>query len=64
MAAKEPTYEQARDELAGVVASLEAGGLTLEQSLARWGRGGGRPPHSPGGLEDARGRLDAAEPPE
>ena len=33
MAAKEPTYEQARDELAGVVASLEAGGLTLEQSL-------------------------------
>jgi exodeoxyribonuclease VII small subunit len=35
----EPTYEEARDELASVVAQLEAGGLTLEQSLALWERG-------------------------
>lgn len=35
----EPTYEQARDELAAVVASLEAGGLTLEESLRLWERG-------------------------
>lgn len=34
-----PTYEQARDELAGVVAALEAGSLTLEDSLALWERG-------------------------
>ena len=27
------SYEQARDELVGVVRRLEAGGLTLEQSL-------------------------------
>ena len=35
----QPTYEQARDELATVVADLERGGLTLEQSLALWERG-------------------------
>ena len=33
------TYEQARDELADVVRRLEAGGLTLEESLALWERG-------------------------
>ena len=38
-AAKDLSYEQARDELATVVATLEAGGLTLEQSLALWERG-------------------------
>ncbi|MGW5055120.1 exodeoxyribonuclease VII small subunit [Actinokineospora sp. NPDC004072] len=32
-------YEQARDELADVVATLEAGGLSLEESLALWERG-------------------------
>lgn len=35
----EPGYEQARDELAQVVARLEAGGLSLEDSLALWERG-------------------------
>ena len=35
----EPGYEQARDELAAVVAKLEAGGLSLEDSLALWERG-------------------------
>jgi exodeoxyribonuclease VII small subunit len=32
-------YEAARDELAEVVRKLEAGGLTLEDSLALWERG-------------------------
>ncbi len=32
-------YEAARDELAEVVRALEAGGLTLEDSLALWERG-------------------------
>lgn len=32
-------YEAARDELAEVVAKLEAGGLSLEDSLALWERG-------------------------
>ena len=35
----EPGYEQARDELARVVATLEQGGLGLEDSLALWERG-------------------------
>jgi exodeoxyribonuclease VII small subunit len=38
-AADEPGYEQAREELAAVVAKLEAGGLSLEDSLALWERG-------------------------
>ncbi len=32
-------YEQARDELADVVRTLETGGLTLEESLTLWERG-------------------------
>ena len=35
----EPTFEQAREELAEIVAKLETGGLTLEESLALWQRG-------------------------
>ncbi len=33
------SYEQARDELASVVARLEAGGLSLDESLELWERG-------------------------
>jgi exodeoxyribonuclease VII small subunit len=33
------SYEQARDELASVVARLEAGGLSLDESLGLWERG-------------------------
>jgi exodeoxyribonuclease VII small subunit len=36
---EELDYEQARDQLAEVVAKLEAGGLSLEDSLALWERG-------------------------
>lgn len=32
-------YEEARDELTEVVRQLEAGGLSLEESLALWERG-------------------------
>jgi exodeoxyribonuclease VII small subunit len=32
-------YEQARDELAEVVRALEAGGLSLDDSVALWERG-------------------------
>ena len=35
----ELSYEQARAELAAVVEKLEAGGATLEESLALWERG-------------------------
>ncbi|WP_271394588.1 exodeoxyribonuclease VII small subunit [Neomicrococcus lactis] len=33
------SYEQAREELVAVVSQLEAGGTSLEQSLALWERG-------------------------
>jgi len=33
------SYEQAREELADVVRRLEAGGLSLEDSLTLWERG-------------------------
>lgn len=32
-------YEQARDELAEVVRRLEAGGLSLDESVTLWERG-------------------------
>lgn len=35
----EPTYETARAELREIVAKLESGGQTLEESLALWERG-------------------------
>lgn len=33
------SYEHARDELATVIARLEAGGLSLDESLTLWERG-------------------------
>ena len=54
------TYEQAREELADVVRRLEAGGLTLEESLALWERGEELAKVCRRWLEGARARLDAA----
>lgn len=38
-AAKEPTYEEAREELMQVVTKLESGGVSLADSMALWQRG-------------------------
>jgi exodeoxyribonuclease VII small subunit len=54
------TYEQARDELASVVKRLEAGGLTLEQSLDLWERGEKLAAVCAEWLDGARARLTAA----
>jgi exodeoxyribonuclease VII small subunit len=54
------SYEQARDELASVVKRLEAGGLTLEQSLELWERGERLAGVCGQLLEGARARLSAA----
>jgi len=54
------SYEQARDELASVVKRLEAGGLTLEQSLELWERGERLAAVCGQLLEGARARLSAA----
>lgn len=53
-------YEQAREELAEVVRRLEAGGLSLEESLALWERGEKLADVCAQWLEGARRRLDAA----
>ena len=53
-------YEQARDELTDVVRRLEAGGLTLEESLALWERGEKLASVCEEWLEGARARLAAA----
>ncbi|GAA4749179.1 exodeoxyribonuclease VII small subunit [Modestobacter marinus] len=58
------TYEQAREELADVVRRLEAGGLTLEESLALWERGEQLAELCQHWLDRARERLAAAAPPE
>jgi exodeoxyribonuclease VII small subunit len=54
------SYEQARDKLAAVVKRLEAGGLTLEQSLELWERGEKLSAICEEWLDGARARLAAA----
>ena len=58
------SYEQAREELAEVVRRLEAGGLTLEESLALWERGEELARICQHWLDRARERLAAARPEE
>ncbi|MFF0217149.1 exodeoxyribonuclease VII small subunit [Streptomyces vinaceus] len=53
-------YEQARDELIEVVRKLEAGGTSLEDSLALWERGEELAQVCRHWLEGARARLDSA----
>jgi exodeoxyribonuclease VII small subunit len=57
---QQPSYEQARDELTELVKRLEAGGLTLEQSLELWERGERLASICNEWLEGARARLAAA----
>lgn len=56
-----PSYEQARDELADVVRTLEAGGVTLEESLALWERGEELARICEQWLDGARARLEAVQ---
>ncbi|GAA4546436.1 exodeoxyribonuclease VII small subunit [Amycolatopsis samaneae] len=53
-------YEQARDRLVEVVRELEAGGLSLEQSLALWEKGEELAKLCERHLEGARERIEAA----
>jgi exodeoxyribonuclease VII small subunit len=57
-----PSYEQAREELAEIVRKLEAGGATLEESLALWERGEALAQICQEWLDGARARLEAAAP--
>ncbi|GAB3948583.1 hypothetical protein GCM10029976_080060 [Kribbella albertanoniae] len=57
----EISYEQAREELVEVVRKLEAGGTTLEESLALWERGETLATTCQSWLEGARERLTKAQ---
>lgn len=57
---EQPAYEDARDELIEVVRKLEAGGVSLEESLALWERGEALAQICQTWLDGARKRLDAA----
>jgi exodeoxyribonuclease VII small subunit len=53
-------YEDAREQLVGIVGRLEAGGASLEESLALWERGEALAKRCEQWLEGARKRLAAA----
>lgn len=53
-------YEQARDQLVEVVRELEAGGLSLEQSLGLWEKGEQLAKVCERHLEGARERIETA----
>ena len=55
---EQPSYEEAREELIEVVRTLEAGGTTLEESLALWERGEELARVCQRWLDGARARLD------
>lgn len=52
------SYEQAREELGALIAKLEAGGISLEESLALWERGEKLADTAQAWLDGARARLD------
>ncbi len=59
--ADRPSYEEARDELVEIVAKLEAGDSTLEESLSLWERGEHLAAVCQGWLDGAQERLDAVK---
>jgi exodeoxyribonuclease VII small subunit len=54
------TYEQARDELIAIVAKLEAGSATLDESLGLWERGEALGARCQELLDGARERITEA----
>jgi exodeoxyribonuclease VII small subunit len=54
------SYEAAREELVKVVSSLEAGSVTLEESMALWERGEALAARCEEWLGAARAKLNAA----
>jgi exodeoxyribonuclease VII small subunit len=57
----ELSYEAAREELVETVRRLEAGGITLEESLALWERGEHLATVCQQWLDGVRERLDSAQ---
>jgi len=61
MAEKKLSYEEARDELADVVAELESGQSSLEDSLKLWERGELLAKVCQEWLDGAKAKIDAAK---
>ena len=59
-AAEDLSYEEARARLVEVVRTLEQGGTSLAESLARWEQGEELAKVCQRALEGARARLDTA----
>lgn len=53
-------YEQARDELASIVSTLESGRAPLEESMRLWERGEALAAHCQRWLDGAQRRIDTA----
>ncbi|GAA1887362.1 exodeoxyribonuclease VII small subunit [Lapillicoccus jejuensis] len=53
-------YEQARDELARIVAGLEGGQVPLEESMRLWRRGEALAAHCTAWLDGAQRQVEAA----
>ena len=54
-------YEEAREKLVQAVQALEAGGLTLDQSMRQWEIGEALAKRTQGLLAAVRAKLDAAQ---
>ena len=54
-------YEEAREKLVQAVQALEAGGLTLDQSMHQWELGEALAKRAQGLLASVRAKLDAAQ---
>ena len=54
------SYEQAREELVGIVQRLESGGVPLEESLALWERGEQLAAVCQAWLDGAKAKIDDA----
>lgn len=61
MSEKKLSYEQARDQLAEIVAQLESGQSSLEDSLKLWERGEELAHICQEWLDGARAKIDSAK---
>lgn len=57
------SYEQARDELAGIVSGLESGQVPLEESMRLWRRGEALAAHCSAWLDGAQRQIAEATAP-
>lgn len=55
------SYEQAREELIGIVAKLEAGQAPLESSMALWRRGEALAAHCASWLDGAQSEIEGRD---